>query len=123
MLKRKWFLSCILILLYAVTWVGGWVSYTRQLKNRTESAYRSVQHENEVEAASALRIGYKPFLNKLHPDGPKSAVNWCAPLLPGVLLADSYESIGPMYGQGGWYIVLYTGFGTTRVCMLWGWLA
>lgn len=123
MLKQKWFWVCVLVPLYAVTWIGGWILYARQLKDRTESGYRAVQHDNEVEEAAALRGGWKPYLAKLHPDGPKSAVNLCLPILPGVLLADSYESIGPLDGQGGWYIVLYNGFSTTRVCMLWGWLA
>jgi hypothetical protein len=109
--------------LYAVTWVGGWITYARQLQERTESAYQAIQHDNEAEEAADLRAGLKPRPLKLHPGGPKSGVYWCVPICPGVLLADSYESIGPLYGEGGTYIVVYYGFGCTKVCMLGGWLA
>ena len=121
--KRLWVSALTLALLYAVTWVGGWISYARELHDRTEAGYSAMRHADEAEEAAALRAGVKPHRPSVHPDGPKSGVYWCIPLLPGVLLANSHESIGPLYGQGGTYIVVYYGFGCKKVCMLAGWLA
>ena len=37
--RRRWF-SVAVVLLYAVTWVGGWASHAGEMKNRTETGYR-----------------------------------------------------------------------------------
>jgi hypothetical protein len=45
------------------------------------------------------------------------------PVLPGILLANSDSSHGPLRGRGGVKIILYFGAGSTELCMLWGWLS
>jgi hypothetical protein len=122
MLKRKVFWVCVLVPMYAVTWIGGWISYAGQLREHTESAYRFIERDNQKEETQAHWQGYKPHPTQLRPDGPKSGVYWCIPMLPGVLLADSYESIGPLYGEGGVYVILYYGVGCTKLFMC-GWRA
>jgi hypothetical protein len=123
MLKSRFIWVCLLVPLYLVTEVGGWISHARQLREQTEASYRTAERENREEETAARKLGVKPFLIKLHPDGPKSGVYWCLPVLPGVLLANSYWSVGPLYASGGTKVVLYYGFGSTELCTLVGWAA
>lgn len=64
-----------------------------------------------------------PIYLQLREEGPTTGVNWCIPLLPGVLLADSYEVLGPLHGRGMAKIVFYYGVGSVVICELWGWIS
>ena len=55
--------------------------------------------------------------------GPIARVNWCVPLLPGILIADSYYVVGPLYGRGGVSIILYYGFGCYQIGPIGGWIS
>lgn len=156
--KRKLLLGCVVVLLYAGTWVGGWNSHARQLEDHADAAYRMDQGENRAMEAQAreddLRLvlpglvagtagllaspsGQGPLLTasaltpertmKFHPielrqGGPTSGVRWCVPVLPGVLLADSYYCVGPLCAAGGVKIVLYDGLGPVEVPTPWYWV-
>src|SRR5262245_39233535 len=98
MVKRRLIWASVLVPLYAVTWVGGWMSHAQQLKDHAEAAYQAAQQNEREEEAEARLEGLQIRPSKLHAGGPRYAVNWCVPVFPGVLLADSYSSTGPMYG-------------------------
>jgi hypothetical protein len=71
----------------------------------------------------ARLTGMRPFSVPLvHEKGPIFGVDWCVPLLPGVLLADSYYSVGPLYARGGVKIVVWYGVGSLEGPLIWGWL-
>ena len=108
-----------ILLLYAVTWVGGWITHARDLESSARATYQRGQELNAewpadgpVESHIELREG-----------GPATGVNWCIPLLPGVLLVDSYEVLGPLAARDTGKIVIYYGIGSFEVCDLWGWYA
>jgi len=121
MLKRKKLLVCI-VLLYAVTWVGGWHSHAQQLRDHAEEIYRRGERRNQEIAAEAEMTGTKYRPVELRKGGPASEVDWCVPLLPGVLLTHSAYFVGPSSAKGGYKVVLYYGFGSKEVCFF-GWRA
>jgi len=118
MTKRKKLIACILVPLYLGTWIGGWISHAHDLRGRAEIDYRWFERRNLERQADGL--DYHPI--RLNPDGPSSSVNWCIPVLPGVLLVDSEISSGPMAARGGVKIVLYYGVGSMELCTLVGWM-
>lgn len=74
-------------------------------------------------AEAEREFGARPKAIGLHPGGPRYGVSWCFPVLPGVLLADSHYTLGPLGGRGGVKVVLYYGVGSTGLCTLWCWLS
>jgi hypothetical protein len=124
MLRRRPWLTGSLLLLYVATWVGGWVSHSRELKAQTEAHYRVAQ-EREQEYASAARAqgSQVPIHARTHPGGPTSAVVWCLPVLPGVLLAYSCYSVGPLHAGGYLQLVLWYGAGSAKLGEVVWWIA
>ncbi len=120
--RRKRILWGLILLLYVVTWVGGWYTHARDMKASAQVAYRLAQERN-AEQQRQEPGRELPHYARLLEGGPKTGVNWAVPILPGVLLADSYQVIGPQYARGMVKIVLYYGVGTVVVCELWGWIA
>lgn len=59
-------------------------------------------------------------LDRLLDDGPHTGVEWRLPILPGVLLVDSYWALGPMCAASHVKVVMYYGFGTTELMQLYG---
>jgi hypothetical protein len=112
-----------ILLLYAVTWVGGWISHARDLESSTWAGYQRVQKLNAEWQAHGLGDAERPYRIKLREGGPRTGVNWCLPLLPGVLLVDSYYELGPLAARDTGKIVVYYGIGSFEVCDLWGWYA
>jgi hypothetical protein len=116
-----------LVFLYAVTWAGGWISHSREIRSRARRMYADAQKYDREIADTHQKAGLSlhDAPSRLNKDGPSADVNWCIPLLPGVLLADSWYVIGPRWGEGGGKIVLYYGFGSRelnyRLCRPWGW--
>jgi len=105
-----------ILLLYAVTWVGGWITHAGDLESSARARYQEWQSQGPADSQ-------KQYYIELREGGPDTGVNWCIPLLPGVLLADSYEVLGPLAARGTAKIVVYYGFGSFEVCELWGWIA
>jgi hypothetical protein len=114
--RSRWI--CVVIALYAVTWIGGWVSHARQLREKTESSWRYAKGQLGGNRNEDVPI---PF--RIHEDGPHYYVAWCVPILPGLLLAESGSSIGPLMGGGGLKVILYYGFGSKDFLTFWRWAA
>jgi hypothetical protein len=119
--RRK--ITLCLIPLYVVTWIGGYYSHSDSLNRETQRLYEAAQKSDAEYAALAAKEGSAPLRPQAHKDGPKYGVSWCAPVLPGVLIADSYYSVGPLYGRGGVKIVIYYGFGSWASSPIWGWIS
>ena len=117
--RRRQVLGVLVLLLYAVTWAGGWRTHAREIDASARARYQRAQAQNARRYAG----GEVPVYAELREGGPATGVNWAVPLLPGVLVADSYEVLGPLSGRGSAKVLLYYGGGTVVVCELWGWLA
>ncbi len=111
----------VITLLYAFTWIGGWIIYSRDVARTTATMYEGVKQRTiqEIEAAKA-RGASEDELSSIklrgHDDeGPSSGV-FCVPLLPGILLADKELGLGPMRGYGARYIVFFYGWGSMELC-------
>jgi len=123
MMKRKKLLACILVPLYVSTWIGGWISHAQELRARAQTQYNSFEQLNrEMNAGSGGAATDRDHV-KLRKGGPATYVDWCIPVLPGVLLVDSGSTFGPDCGWGGLKIVLYYGFGSKELCTLVGWIS
>ena len=120
-MSRRKKLLIVGALLYAVTWVGGWRAHAREVAEEAKRRYgQAVAQNNKIAGGPSIDAGLEIELSV---DGPRSGVDWCVPLLPGVLLADSYYVVGPLYGEGQTKLVLYYGFGSWTLFELWGWKA
>jgi len=114
----------IIVALYAVTWIGGWAMHDHEVKALAQRLYDDAnQHNREIEQAFRAEGVEGDWGITLREGGPAANVNWCIPILPGVLIADSYYVIAPLWGQGGVKVVVYYGFGTITILELWGWIS
>lgn len=113
----------IVTLLYAVTWIGGWISHQRTLSIHAQQLYeQAAVFEQEVADSYQQEGTYQPR-RITREGGPIAEVNWCFPILPGVLIADSYYVVGPRNGLGGVSIVAFYGFGSFQFGPIWGWIS
>lgn len=107
----------IIVAAYDVTWIGGWHFHWKEISTEAQLRY---------DRTRALNAKWKEISDdqvELRHGGPQYGVDWCVPILPGVLLADSFYVVGPLYGKGGLKLVLYYGFGTLTLLELYGWIA
>ena len=119
--RRFW---TIVAVLYAITWVGGCVSHQRSLSAHARHLYQEAQLQEREEVASYKQEGSNYQPRRITRDGgPIARVNWCFPPLPGILVADSYYVVGPLYGRGGVSIIVYYGFGCCQLGPIWGWIS
>src|SRR5262245_20327381 len=121
--RRRRLLWGFVLLLYAVTWCGGWITHARDLESSARARYQRGQELSAEWQARGPVDAQKPYYIKLREGGPDTGINWCIPLLPGVLLVDSYEELGPLAARDTGKIVIYYGIGSFEVCELWGWIA
>lgn len=112
-----------LIPIYLVTWIGGSMSHSAALKSDAQRRYDAAQRSDAEYAALAAKEGQPPPRPQAGKTGPRTGVSWCIPILPGVLIADSYYVIGPLYGRGGVKIVFYFGFGSWATKPFGGWIS
>jgi hypothetical protein len=130
-MRRRWLLAIIVALLYLATWVGGWITHARQWKAQEQALWERGEQRVREKEEMALKLGgpavaaeVKEYNKMTHwPDGPKGGVNWCVPLLPGVLLSSTELSVGPLAGCGDLNLVVYYGFGAAIVGSMRTWLA
>ena len=116
--------ATIVILLYAGTWVGGWHSHATQLQSSAQKLYHEAREEEASKKAFWREKGFSESPESvIRPQGPKTDISWSLPILPGILIADSSFSIGPLWGEGGIKIVIYYGFGSFAIGPIWGWMA
>ena len=123
MKTRRRLFWLVFLLLYVATWVGGWITHARDLQASAQVWYQRAKERNREWMSDEPAGGEPPIYLQLREGGPATGVNWCIPLLPGVLLADSYYVLGPLNGRGMVKIVFYYGAGSVVICDLWGWIA
>lgn len=87
--RRAMVVAIVVVLLYAVTWIGGWITHARDL-----------------DACAARDKGFN------------AGIAWCFPILPGILVADSGYTIGPKHANDGVKVVLFYGFGSVELVRL-----
>jgi len=123
MRKREWLLVTVLSGCYLATWIGGWVSHAREIETRAWRTWNDATSRNrEMERlAAASQPHHGPI--ELCKGGPHTGVGWCFPILPGVLVADSYYTVGPLWAAGGVKLVLFYGFGSTELVTIFGWVS
>ena len=114
--RRKRLLFSILVA-YAITWIGGWHFHRQEISIEAQRLYDRAMARN-VESKDTG--GYEIELRR---GGPQHGVDWCIPILPGVLLADSFYAVGPIYGKGGVKFVLFYGFGTVTLLETFCWVS
>jgi len=119
---RKKLTLMIVVFLYLVTWVGGWFQHSHDLANESWTRYRLAEKYNAKLSDYAKEAKDEVHLIQLREGGPAVRVNWCFPILPGILLANSDSVIGPLSGYGGPKIVVYYGFGSTELFWF-GWIS
>jgi len=115
-MKTKTTISYIIIpVLYVWTWYGGYVFHSEDLTSEaTEAYYSNVEkHEKKIEEYEIVGLEYSfNIYDEVHRNGPRISINWCFPIIPGILIAESYYSIGPSLDAGGTKIVFFYGVGT-----------
>lgn len=118
--KIKW----TVIVLYLATWVGGWITHSLAVKSDARRMWEEAHERRRrmTEAYQKEGLALPPSTSDpLLEGGPHAGVNWCVPLLPGVLLLDSSYVVAPLWGEGGVKVVLYYGFGTKEIAHVTGW--
>ena len=125
MTKRRIILGAIIVTLYTVTWIGGWTMHDREVKALAQRLYDDAErHNREIERALKAQNIKEDWRRPLREGGPAAGVNWCIPILPGVLIADSYYVIAPLWGEGRGKVIVYYGLGTITILELpWGWIS
>jgi hypothetical protein len=122
-LTRKWILA-VVVPAYLVTWVGGWLARNREMADLAQQLYADAEARYAEYLEAELRNPRdRADPIRLRAGGTKSAVDWCVPILPAVLVSDSYYVVGPLYGKGTVKIVFYYGTGSVTLFELWGWIA
>ena len=114
----------IVALLYAGTWVGGYLSHADQLRSSAEKLYAEARADEVLEKDLWKEVGFsEPPKSRLRPQGPKTRISWSFPVLPGILVADSFYVMGPRWGRGGVKVIVYYGLGSWTIGPIWGWIA
>ena len=118
-------LLCIAVL-YVFTWIGGWQTYVRDMQTMADRDYvHYVQWEQRNNERRA-QAGMASLTPNPRTDGPHPFVQWCVPILPGVLVAKSGftgtgredDGVRTFYENGGIRIVLYWVVRTSEVLPL-----
>jgi hypothetical protein len=103
---RRWL--AVILLLYLIAWVGGWITHALTWQAQLQATWRSNKRYHEKKEELARQWGSEEYLQivkedraaRLWPDGPIASVDWCLPLLPGVLLSSTHAEVGPLAGGG-----------------------
>lgn len=119
--KKKRIVLAVVVTLYLITWIGGKIVFTREITADAWLGWRQVKAYDEKVARDDAAKGITHDPIGLNPDGPTIKVNWCIPLLPGILVVSSESELGGFMGQGGTDIRFYYGSGTYRIFILSHW--
>jgi hypothetical protein len=119
--RSKIFFS--LIVLYLITWIGGYKSHSAFMKREAQRLYQEAKQRDDQDAAMSRAFGNPVGRPRVSEHGPQSDVTWCVPLLPGVLIANSFYVVGPLYGRGGIKVVIYYVFGSWACEPFGGWVS
>lgn len=121
MRKRSWRCWLVIAALYGLTWIGGSIFHQRMLAAQAQQLYDKARARELEVAEWNMREGSTPPRRVTRDGGPIAKVKWCLPILPGVLVVDSYYVIGPLFGKGGVSLVIYYGLGSREFLPIWGW--
>lgn len=121
---KKKVILIVIILLYAITWLGGHRTHSINLQKHAAQLYVGALFKNKEMSDLARSEGLEePQPIVVRKDGPKSKVKWSIPIMPGVLLANSYYVNSPLWAKGGTKIVLYYGISSKVICYLTKWMS
>ena len=109
--------------LYAVTWVGGYYTHKRGLARYAQRLYTEAQVFEREQTEFNIQEGIATPRRITLDGGPFTKVKWCFPVLPGILLTDSYYVVGPLFARGGISVLLYYGLGCLQLGPIWGWIS
>jgi hypothetical protein len=123
MARRTWVLAILILFLYLLTWGGGWRSHAHELRDRAQRYWTEANQRDVTMSRLAASRGFQHQPIELLPGGPVTNVDWCVPVLPGVLIADSSYRVAPLWGKGGVKVVLFYGAGSVELVTLWGWIS
>lgn len=119
MRSRKKILLAVVIL-YVATWIGGYFSYSAALNRETLARYKGAKRADQKYGSLAPGDPVRWPVARAGDHGPVCGINWCVPILPGVLIASSYYYVGPLYGEDGVRIVCFYGVGCRASRLLYG---
>ena len=122
LVRSRWFLLSVVVL-YVATWTFGWREHSREINARAKQLWITANQRNEKYAQLAAKTGEHFWPVELNAGGPRAGVNWCIPILPGLLIVDSEYVVGPLYARGGIKLVLFYGLGSKELCFLSGWIS
>ncbi len=124
MTKKKKYIIIVVIFLYIITWLGGHRTHSMNLQIHATQLHVGAVFKNMEMSDFAISEGLEePNPIKLRKDGPKSEVKWSIPILPGILLVNSYYEIGPLWAKGGTKIILYYGISSKVICYITKWMS
>ena len=114
--RKFWF--CV-IMLYAITWIGGFRLHSSALHKQAQHLYDETRKGEAKANADRKHLGQPPKQADILSGGPVVNVNWCVPVLPGVLIADSEYIIGRLQAAGGVRILIFYGWGLWEIDTIW----
>ena len=124
MTKKKKVISIVVVLLYAITWFGGHAAHSRNIREYATKQYNEARLKNQKWSDWARSEGLEePQPIELRKDGPMYEVKWSIPIVPGILLANSYYENGPLWAKGGTKIILYYGISSKVICYITKWMS
>jgi hypothetical protein len=122
--KKKLVILLAVGIAYAITWAGGHFTHYRKLASHALRSYEAAQKRNDEMSAFANENklpNHKPI--ELRENGPKSEVKWSFPLLPGIIVANSYYVNGPLWAEGGTKLIVYYWISSAVICKLKKWIS
>jgi len=100
-------IALVCFALYAVTWFPGRADLRCRLHAQVNR-----WHAGRVEVSP--RDAY---------DTPSFRLHWAYPLLPGIMLCRYEYCIGPLFGEGGYFVYLWFGTGTVKLFSPFVWVS
>jgi hypothetical protein len=121
--RRAKILFALMLVGYLVTWLGAPPLARRACTARANQLYAQAVADQERQKDMIRELGddpntLRPFVN---PGGPSVRFGPAIPVLPGVLLLDNSDQIGPRYGKGHLTVFLFYGFGVHRLLEIRTW--
>ena len=120
---RRVLIGVVIVLLYVITGVHGPRRHLADITMAAQRTHAKAVEWQEKQAELFAEEGIEPSASNVHPGGPSVGLKWAVPILPGVLIADSYEVIGPLWGHGGPRIVFYFGVWSFYIKTPFGWIS
>ena len=120
--RRRWVIGGVVLALYAATWIGGVRTHARDIEASARSRYQVLEERNAKmygpNAGDAV-----PIFARLLDGGPDTGIDWSVPILPGVLLVESYEVLGLLNARGSTNLLVFDGRGFATVWKQQSWVA